>query len=265
MIRLIAADLDGSLLPDDKKVPNDFFALLPELKKRGIYFFTASGRTYDTLWRNFRPVSDEIGYICENGAFVVYEGKTLFSAVMQPGEVSEMIDTVLSLPDVHLVLCGQKSAYMTAFSSAYQPYMDSYHAVHKVISDYHSVTDDSFFKLAICDLRGPENNSYPVLSKKYGNRFGMFISGKKWMDVMVKGVNKGRALEKVQQALHISREETMAFGDYYNDIELLEQAEYGFVMKNAAPDMLLGVRHVTPRTNNENGVMEVVKELVLGG
>lgn len=262
MIRLIATDLDGSLLSDDKQLPKDFFTYLPELKKRGISFFAASGRTYEALRKNFEPVSEEIGYICENGACVVVDGKPMFASVLFPEELSELIDTVLSLPDVHLVLCGQKAAYMSPFRAEFQPYMDSYHAIYTAIQDYHAVSD-AFYKLAICDLRGPANNSFPVLSQKYGERFGMAISGPKWMDVMVRGVNKGQALEKVQNLLGVSREETMAFGDYHNDIELLKQAKYGYVMKNAAEDMLQNAEYITPKSNNENGVMELVKEKVL--
>ena len=94
------------------------------------------------------------------------------------------------------------------------------------------------------------------------DRFGMFISGKNWMDIMVKGINKGAALAKVQKALGILPEETLAFGDYYNDIELLEQASYGFVMKNAVEDMKKNAKYITPHTNNENGVMEVVRKFI---
>ena len=263
MIRLIATDLDGSLLPDDKKVPEDFFTLLPELKKRGIYFFAASGRTHQALTQNFSPVSEQIGYICENGAYVVHDGNILFSSTIKAIEISEIIKTVHMLPDVHLVLCGKKTAYMTVYPKKFDPHMESYHAVHETITDYHSVKDD-FFKLAICDLRGPENNSFPVLYEKFGKDFGMFISGKHWMDIMVKGVNKGQALSKVQKRLGILREETLAFGDYYNDIELLKQAGYGYVMKNATVDMKKNAKYVTSHTNNENGVIKVVKKFLFG-
>lgn len=261
MIRLIATDLDGSLLPDDKKVPEDFFTLLPELKKRGISVFSASGRTYRSLLHNFKDVSDQIGYICENGAYVVHEGKVLLSATMSMEEMAEILETVQTLPDVQPVLCGEKNAYMTVYPPAFEQYMSSYHYVHQTVSDYWEAKD-CFYKLAICDLRGPENNSFPVLSEKFGDRFGMFISGKNWMDIMVKGINKGAALAKVQKTLGILPVETLAFGDYYNDIELLEQASYGFVMKNAVEDMKKNARYITPHTNNENGVMEVVRKFI---
>ena len=57
------------------------------------------------------------------------------------------------------------------------------------------------------------------------------------MDIMVPGVNKGKALAQVQQLLFVRPDETLAFGDYYNDVELLQQAGYGYVMKNAADGM----------------------------
>ncbi len=262
MIKLIATDLDGSLLPDDKKVPAEFFTLLPELKQRGVSFFTASGRTYRTLYHNFFPVSDEIGYICENGACVVVEGKTIISHTLLPSQLMEVYQTVKTLPDVQMVLCGKKSAYHLAYPPRFHEHILSYHVNHTVISAYEEV-QDAFYKVAICDLREPENNSFPVLSKRFGKQFSMFISGKYWMDIMPLGVNKGTALAKVQELLSVTPEETLAFGDYYNDIELLAQAGYGYVMKNASRDMKRRSQYITPLTNNENGVLEVIKALVL--
>ena len=63
MIRLIASDLDGTLLGKDKKVPEEMFSLIGELKKKGILFAASSGRQYANIRRLFEPVKDEIAYI----------------------------------------------------------------------------------------------------------------------------------------------------------------------------------------------------------
>ena len=263
MIRLIAADLDGSLLPDDKRVPEEFFRLLPELEKRGISFFTASGRTFHTLYHNFAPVADRIGYICENGACVVMDGKTIISHTINPVRAQGIFEAAKLLPDVQLVLCGKKSAYHLDYPQRFHEHTMSYHVNHTVISDYAQARDE-FYKIAVCDLRGPENNSFPFFKERFGQEFGMFISGKYWMDIMVPSVNKGKALAQIQQLLSVHPDETLAFGDYYNDVELLQQAGYGYVMKNAADGMKKHAKLITPHTNNENGVLEVIRKHVFG-
>ena len=75
MIKLIATDMDGTLLDENGKLPADFFEVLEELKKKNVKFVVASGRPYFTLYENFKPVSDELYFICDNGSCVVEESK----------------------------------------------------------------------------------------------------------------------------------------------------------------------------------------------
>ena len=70
-IRLIAADMDGTLLDDRKEIHDHFWPLVDELFRRGVLFCPASGRQYHTLYREFGDVADEVVYIAENGAIVV--------------------------------------------------------------------------------------------------------------------------------------------------------------------------------------------------
>ena len=78
MIRLVASDLDGTLLLNgSQKLNPEIFDLIRELNKAGIVFVAASGRQYPNLKRLFAPVADEIAYIAENGALVLYQDQVL--------------------------------------------------------------------------------------------------------------------------------------------------------------------------------------------
>ena len=77
MIKLIASDLDGTLLLNHAQSLNPGTAeLIHELTKQGRIFAAASGRQYPNLYRLFHGVEDEIAYICENGALVMYQGRS---------------------------------------------------------------------------------------------------------------------------------------------------------------------------------------------
>jgi len=93
---------------------------------------------------------------------------------------------------------------------------------------------------------------------------GLQISGPEWMDVMNPGINKGGALKDLQERLNVSFEETMAFGDFFNDIGLLENAGCSFVMANSHPDMLPKGRYVA-KSNVEYGVTDAIRRYVLDG
>ena len=106
-IKLIASDMDGSLLTTDKRLPPDFFQVLEQLHQRGIRFAAASGRAYYTLRENFAPYEDRLDYLCENGAFVSCDGRVICTDALDPAIVDEIIDRCEELPQAQLVLCGQ--------------------------------------------------------------------------------------------------------------------------------------------------------------
>ena len=74
MIRLIATDLDGTLLERDGSLPEDTFEVVRMLNEQGIRFAASSGRQYGNLVRLFAPVADRMAFVCENGAFCMVEG-----------------------------------------------------------------------------------------------------------------------------------------------------------------------------------------------
>ena len=90
-IRLIASDLDGTLLLDGaQSLRPETCRLIHSLTARGIYFFAASGRQYPNLQRLFAPVKNEIGYICENGCLSFFQGEQIYKETM-PRELGQEI------------------------------------------------------------------------------------------------------------------------------------------------------------------------------
>ena len=85
------------------------------------------------------------------------------------------------------------------------------------------------------------------------------FSGANWVDVMKPGVNKGRAMQMLQRIKGISPDECMAFGDYLNDLELLQSVTESYAMENALPELKVISKHIAP-PNDDDGVMRVVKQ-----
>ena len=260
MIKLIATDMDGTLLDEDKKLPSEFFGILNRLKEKGIAFVIASGRSYVTLYENFRPKSDTLDFICDNGAFVIVDGGITNLDIIEKSRVKEIIQACNDMKNVRILLCGVKGTYHISFDEEFNGHIQSYYINRRVMENLMDVKDD-IFKVAICDLEGPQNNSFPALTKLFGEELALQISGSVWMDVMNKGVNKGAALEKIQKKLGITPEETMAFGDFYNDIDLLRKAKYSFVMENANEDMFQ-YGNFRAKSNAEHGVIKAIEEYI---
>ena len=81
------------------------------------------------------------------------------------------------------------------------------------------------------------------------------------MDLTNKGVTKGHALKKIQSILGIKKEETLAFGDNINDLEMLAEAKYSFAIGNAREEVKMAAAYVAESNKNE-GVLKVLEELL---
>lgn len=256
-IKLIASDMDGTLLDDNKKLPKDFFKLLDILKSKNIEFIIASGRSYVALEYMFGEYSKNMSFICDNGAYIVINGEVISVDIIQPNTVKEIIKECYKLKNVSPVLCGMNDIYYN--KSVKQQFKEEINNFYINFTDVDDVlnVNDKIFKIAICDLLNPLNNSYPVLSKKFGDTLSVVVSGERWQDIMNKGVDKGSALKIIQNKLGVSTDETMAFGDFYNDIPLLQNAYYSYVMSNANDDMKSYGRFIADK-NSENGVVKAI-------
>ncbi|MNY54045.1 putative phosphatase YwpJ [compost metagenome] len=102
-------------------------------------------------------------------------------------------------------------------------------------------------------------NSYPHY-KKYEQDLQVKVSGPIWLDISHKKANKGRAMEVLQEKFKVTAEQTMVFGDYLNDLEMLEKAHYSYAMANAHPDIKKIARFIA-KSNDENGVVEILSEI----
>lgn len=264
MIKLIASDLDGTLLDDEKRLPGDFFEVLDELWARGIIFVVASGRTYSAVEHLFpEEYRDKISYICDNGACTYTKGPGKTADGIFPldrGLYEELLEKCGQIGGFDLVVCASSGVFHENDDEEFSRDVGLYYKQHEVIDDFRKIEGD-IYKLAIGDKLGTVTHGKPIIDSIFGERLNVQASGEAWMDVMAGGVSKGRALRALQEKLGISREETMAFGDYFNDVEMLAAAEYSFCMENGSEEVKKLCRFIAP----EGGVTKCIRELALQG
>lgn len=261
MIKIIATDMDGTLLDDNKQLPADFREMLDITSELGIRFVIASGRSYSALTYLFEDMCEKLDFICDNGAYMIVGGKAYEPSIINSDRVTEIIRTCEEIGNTSPVLCGENGIYYPASAKEqFRKEVNNFYINFTAVDSLYDVKDN-IFKIAVCDILNPVNNCYPAMLEKFGREFSLQVSGPLWMDIMNKGVNKGIALAKIKQKFGISKAETMAFGDYYNDTALLEEAEYSYVMANACEDMKRYAKY-TASGNNENGVVKAVYDYI---
>jgi Cof subfamily protein (haloacid dehalogenase superfamily) len=258
-IRLIAADLDGTLVDDEKRIHDEFWPLVDLLHSRGITFCPASGRQYYNLLALFEDVAADVVFIAENGTYVVADGREVSSDCLPLDVARRVIERVREIPDCGAVLCGKRSAYVERKDETFLQHVRPYYTREQAVSDLLTV-EDEVLKVAVYDFVSSERNVGPGLAE-FRATHQVAISGPQWVDVMSPTANKGHALRQVQEKLGVTPDQTMAFGDFLNDLEMMDAATYSFAMANAHPLLKARASWVAP-TNNANGVVRTIRTML---
>lgn len=262
MIKLVASDMDGTLLDSKKRLPEDIVPVIRAMKEKGAIFAVASGRQYDALRRDLSQIAEDIVFIAENGALVVERGEVLFIDALAPQEIGGILEAAKDLQGVYACVCCADCAICEDTASAeFIGMMQMFYPSTRVVPDLaaHCAAMTNVCKVAFFDEGDAVTHELPVLRERLGERLSVILSGEQWVDVMKPGVHKGSAMKMLMQIKGFKPEECMAFGDYLNDLEMLESVGESYAMANALEEIRAAARHIAPG-NDENGVVRVIRE-----
>ena len=257
-VRLVAFDMDGTLLNSKHEVSNQFFKLFEQLHPQ-IHFVAASGRQLHSITSKLLTIKDQISFIAENGAVVQTEGRNILVTPLIVPNLNTLISTLLKIEDVTPILCGKQHAYIensdTKFISMFREYYSSYNNVNSILE----TKPEDLVKITIYHPTDAEKYIYPNV-QHLEHELSVRVSGRNWVDISTKHINKGIALEKIQKDYGFNASQTMIFGDYNNDLEMLEQGDFSYAMANAHKNVKEIAKFIT-KSNDELGVEFVLEEL----
>lgn len=262
MIRLIASDIDGTLVPDGTdKIDPEIYDVIKGLKEHGIAFAGASGRQFLSMKKLFDPVWKDIYYITDNGS-ILRDARTIYRKHVIPRALLfELIRDAKKLPGCDIMLCGEEWAYCEEYSEMFYWMRDSYKYNIQVLGDFETHLTDDIVKMSIYQKDHAEETVNAWFTPKWRNQFKIASAGTMWMDIVEPDADKGSSLRDLQNQLGISREETMVFGDNLNDIGMLEAAAESYAIGSARDEVKQAARHVAPPLN-QNGETQVLKDLL---
>ncbi len=251
--------MDGTLLSSNKQLPRDFLAVFNRLKAEGIQFVVASGRQYYTLEDEFKHLNHNIVFVAENGGFIKWSGGEMVTRSVKPKDASGLINRIRAIEGANIVLCGKDGAYVEDTSKDFVSEMSKYYVRHKIVEDLTFVQDD-ILKIAVNDFSNMESSTYPQL-KELSNDFQISTSSPIWLDIMPKGTNKGNAIKFLQEKFGVSKEQTVVFGDYLNDLEMMTEAKYSYAMANAH-SLVKEAAAFEALSNDQEGVTKAIIALL---
>lgn len=234
MLKLITCDIDGTLLKKyDDPIDEKIFKLIEDFYKKDVLFFATSGRQLHNLQQIFAPVKEKIGYIAENGALIVHNGKTIYKSVMDIDLVKDLSNKILQKDDLELFICAKDTTYAIPkakdFEKTVSPQVVNHMTYIKSLDDI----KDDILKVSLFNLNGINDDIISYFEKDFGQKLQHTVSGHSWYDFMNLNTHKGSAINFLQQKINVLPQQTAAFGDNFNDIEMLLDANYSYAMEDA--------------------------------
>ena len=265
MIRLIASDIDGTLI--EESTPD----LYPEMEEeirgltaRGVLFCAASGRQLPSVRNVFRNVADQICYIAENGAHIHYQGEDLKVTPMKPEYSRKIVSQLRALgPEYEFVVSTPGGSLIESKNREFLDlmtygYRNRFRRVDDVLGE-----DAVILKIAAYHKGSIRQLGERELIPAWRDLVQVCVAGEEWVDFMDSSVDKGNALRWLQERFGIRPEETMAFGDNTNDIGLMRAAYYSYAVENARPEVKAAARFSCPSWT-EKGVWKAVRATAAG-
>ena len=261
MIKLIASDLDGTLLYGrGNSVSEEMFEMIREMKKKGIVFAAASGRQYHNLKKLFAPVWQDMAFICENGAAVFYEDQLIAEQVVPKEELLELVYMIDADERTEVALSSPTTTYVRPKTQEYvQSLIDLGNHV-TILKEWEDVTEPCV-KLAWYEKGGVEHR-VDYWSAKVKPPAKVVTSGTEWLDILYPNGHKGVGIQVLQEHFGLKKEEMAAFGDNYNDMTMIGYSGFGVAMANGEPEVKKIADYVC-ESNDDDGVARTIEKYML--
>jgi Cof subfamily protein (haloacid dehalogenase superfamily) len=268
-IKLVAIDLDDTLLRSDMTISEHTVAVLRKVRAQGVVVTLSTGRMFSSA----KPFAERLEFdaplIAYGGALVknAGSGEVLYNRPLEP-EVARRVIRFARERKVQVNFYLLNGDDDELYAELITPLGESYGQFSRV--PFHLVPDleallegGNPLKLLLIDDEPAADRCLLELRELLGEQAHLAKSKPRFVEVDHPEATKGRALQELAAWLQVERSQILAIGDNYNDIEMLEFAGLGIAVANAPPEVRRRAGHVTA-SNDEDGVAQALERFVLG-
>ena len=267
-IKLIAIDIDGTLINSKREITPRVKAALNAASAQGVYVVLCTGRPYpgvEGLLQELDLVNDHDYVVTYNGTLVQQTGskKALVRFSMTHDDL-ERVNDYATKYNVHYHAIDEEAIYVPTETvgkySIHESELVGMPIVHQLYKDI--PTDKEFVKIMFVDEPEVLENLIEHLSEDFKSRYNIFRSAGFYLEVIHPEASKGKAVHHLADKLGLTRDEVMCLGDHENDRDMIEYAGLGVAMGNAI-DSIKEIANFVTTTNDEDGVAVAVEKFVL--
>lgn len=266
MFKILALDLDGTLLNPEHKISEKNKKIIHELNEEGARIILASGREPNSIL----PFNHELGIkdfvIGFNGGIISdWTGENIIYEKKLDSKIAENIIKNCQEGDICTFVFIKNKIYVDSKKKEGYNIFDSYTAsgLNKVDNIYKFIDDNNYWdrigKLLLCDDNKVLASFKDKMEKIFGSKLSFGFSLPYFLEIWNPEVSKGKAIQVISEKLNIDRKDIMAIGDGENDISMMKFAGLGVAMGNALESVKKEADYIT-LSNREDGVEYVIKK-----
>ena len=258
-IKLIATDMDGTLLDSNAELSNYNKEILKALIKNGIEIIFATGRPFESL-KKFKDSinNDNCSIICNGAAVADTNGKFLYTKSLDKDSSKMIIDLFnKNKNEICLNIYSDGKYYISEEEFYFKKYIEREEIKNRIIG-LEKIEVFEFVKVLFLGEHKELLRLQATINKSIQNADAVF-SHPEFLEIIPKGVNKANALKWLCDKNKIDYKNVMAFGDNYNDLDMINLAGIGIAVKNAVDDVKNNADYIAP-SHEENGVGKFLKE-----
>ena len=246
--RLIACDVDGTLLPEGHAVlAPETITLIDKLLDAGIVFVPASGRQHANLQRVFAPFAGRLPFVAENGTIAFLGEETVFRAQMNPELGREVVRAILDREHCEALVSGARISYIQPKDPQFTRFMRE--EIHYECTVVDNLLDIPEPYSKISAYHPSASDEAPYWRERFGARCTVAVSGLTWVDLMPQGISKASGLAALCERLGIAPAECLAIGDNDNDVEMFGLVGHAIAMASGSEKARARAHETTPSPN----------------
>ncbi|WP_202710391.1 Cof-type HAD-IIB family hydrolase [Sporosalibacterium faouarense] len=259
---LLVLDLDGTLLTDDKQITKTTKEYLDMACKQGVELCFATGRNFMTCKDIAIKYDLKVHLICANGAMIKdpFTSKEYYKTTVD-WKIARKIAKYASRIDALIHIFTEESWFINKLERSAIEFGDKNGIKPKFIKDIKDWKSLDIIKLVLVDTPQKITQLEEWTLKK---RFEIHIirSDPYSIDITNKEASKGNGVRRIADLLGIEKENIIAVGNYYNDIDMFKVAKIGIAMGNS-PDEVKRKADFVVKSNEEDGIVCLVKKFIL--
>lgn len=266
MYKLVALDMDGTLLKEDKTISKENLEAIKKARENGVKVVLATGRPTKGIEKYLKQLdllNDDDYAVAFNGAVIqnTKTGKIIAKNIMNLNDLKYLYSLSKKLNvNIHIITL---SSCITPKRNKYSEFEAAMNDIPLEIVDFDNIDQDTtIVKVMFIDHESILNRVIENLPDDIYDKYTIVRSAPFFLEFINKKVNKGFGVEILAKSLGINQEEVICMGDAGNDMHMIKYAGLGVAMGNAFPELKEVANYIT-KTNEEHGVAHVINKFIL--